>query len=225
MNKHRRNIIYTAIQVAWRLILGNIFFLISNILLVLLSWNIKFTLLTSIAYIICSITIFPSLIALISYMRNEKVEDKIGLGFKVYLKSFKDAFKTGWLTGLIYEFVITFLILDLISANKLMKNGQLFTPLLTLLIILVVINIMWNMLVQSYFYVSLKNSFIYSTKLLMSKPLLSLEMIIIIFGSYLSFKFFPQYAILFIVPLTAYILWRITEKEFDNLKKEVVIKN
>lgn len=224
MNKHHRNFIYTGIQVAWRLILGNIFFILSNIVLVVLSFSLKFTLLTSLIYLIASVTVFPSLVALVSYLRNDEVEDKIGLGAKTYYQAFKDAFKIGWSTGLIYEIVLLFLVLDVISANRLMKNGQFFTPLLMLLIVLTIIHVMWNVLVQNYFYVDLKNSFIYSARLLVKKPLLSLMMILLIFGDYLSFKLYPQYAILFIIPLTAYVLWKMTERDFILLKKEVVIK-
>lgn len=224
MNKHHRNIIYTGIQVAWRLILGNIFFIVSNIVLVILSLNLKFTLLTSVLYLIASITVFPSLVALISYLKNDEVEDKFKLGAKFYFKEFKDDLKIGWGSNLIYEAILLFLILDVTSANKLMKNGQLFTPILTLLILLTLIHAMWNMLIQSYFYVNLKSSFIYSTRLLVKKPVISLMMILLIFGDYLSFKLFPQYAILFIIPLTAYVLWKMTLRDFGLLKKEVVIK-
>ncbi|MDB6255126.1 hypothetical protein ODV13_10225 [Lactobacillus amylovorus] len=224
MNKHRRNLIYTGIQVAWRLILGNIFFIASNIVLAILCFNLKFTLLTSIVYIAASITVFPSLVALVSYLRNDEVEDKFKLGAKVYFKAFKDAFKLGWSSNLIYELVLLFLVLDVASANKLMKDGQLLIPLLTLLIILTIIHAMWNILIQNYFYVGLKSSVIYSARLMVKKPVISLMMILLIFGDYLSFKLFPQYAILFIVPLTAYVLWKMTLKDFGLLKKEVVIK-
>lgn len=222
-NRHRRNIIYTGIQVAWRLILGNIFLILSNIVLLALSLNLKFNLLTFIIYLIASITVFPSLVAVVAYLRNNEVEDKVIEGAKAYFKAFKSAFKTGWTSGLIYEAMIIFLIIDLISANKLMKNGQFFMPLLTLLIVLSIIHAMWNVLVQNYFYVDLKNSFIFSARLLIGKPRLSLMMILLIFGDYVSFKFFPQYAILFIIPLTAYVLWKMTAKDFEELKKEVVI--
>lgn len=221
---HRRNIIYTGIQVAWRLILGNIFLILSNIVLFVLAWRLKFTLLTSIIYLLASITLFPSLVALVSYLRNDEVEDKAIQGAKCYFQAFKEAFKTGWLSGLIYELVVVFLMIDLASANKLMKNGQFFMPMLTLLIILTLIHAMWNVLVQNYFYVSLKNSFIFSAKLLIRRPLLSLMMILLIFGDYLSFKLFPQYAVLFIIPLTAYILWKMTTKDFEALKQNVIIK-
>ncbi|RVU70756.1 MULTISPECIES: DUF624 domain-containing protein [Lactobacillus] len=224
MNQHRKNFIYTGIQIAWRLILGNIFFLISNLVLLILSFSVKFTLMTTIFYLVASITVFPSLVALVSYLRNDEVEDKIGLGAKVYFNSFKDAFKTGWQSGLIYEVVIIFLLVDIASANKLMKNGQFFLPLLMLLVVLTLIHAMWNLLVQNYFYVDLKEGFTFATKLLMKKPLVSLMMILLIFGDYISFKMFPQYAVLFIIPLTAYVLWKMTLKDFTLLKQEVVIK-
>lgn len=224
MHKHRRNIIYTGIQVTWRLILGDIFFLLSNILLILLSWNIKFNFLSSILYIICSLTVFPSLIALVNYLRNDTVEDQFILGLKVYFKSFKEAFKTGALCSLTYELLILFLLFDLISANRLMKNGQLFVPLLTLLIILSIVHLMWNILVQNYFYVKFKSSFIYSIKLLMAKPQISLEMVFLIFIDYLLLKLFPQYSIIFVIPLTAYILKEMTAKEFEELKRIAIIK-
>ncbi len=222
---HRRNIIYTGIQVAWRLILGNIFLLISNLILCILSFNLKFTLLTTLVYLIASITTFPSLVALVSYLKNDEVGDKVIAGDKYYFKAFGLAFKTGWINSLMYELIITFLFLDLISANKLMKNGQLFMPMLTLLIVLSIIHAMWNILIQSYFYVDFKNSIIFATRLLIRKPLLSLLMIVLIFGDYISLKTFPQYAILFIIPLTAYVLWKMTQKDFDDLKEKVVIKN
>lgn len=222
---HRRNIIYTGIQVAWRLILGNIFLLISNLILCILSFNLKFTLLTSLVYLIASITIFPSLVALVGYLKNDEVGDKVIAGAKYYFKAFSSAFKTGWINSLMYEIIIIFLLLDLVSANKLMKNGQFFMPMLTLLIVLSIIHAMWNILIQSYFYVDFKNSIIFATRLLIRKPLLSLLMIVLIFGDYVSLKIFPQYAILFIIPLTAYVLWKITQKDFDDLKEKVVIKN
>ena len=78
---HRRNIIYTGIQIAWRLILGNIFLLISNLILCILSFNLKFTLLTSLVYLIASITIFPSLVALVSYLKNDEVGDKVSITY------------------------------------------------------------------------------------------------------------------------------------------------
>ena len=106
-----------------------------------------------------------------------------------------------------------------------MKNGQFFMPMLTLLIVLSIIHAMWNILIQSYFYVDFKNSIIFATRLLIRKPLLSLLMIVLIFGDYVSLKIFPQYAILFIIPLTAYVLWKITQQDFDDLKEKVVIKN
>lgn len=224
MGRHRKNIIYTGIQIAWRLILGNIFLLLSNIVLVVLSLNLKLNLITFVIYLIASITIFPSLVALIDYLRNKRVADKIVAGAKMYFKSFRLSFKTGWSSGLIYEALILFLMLDIVSANKLMKNGQFFMPLLALLLILSIVHAMWNMLFQNYFYVDLKNAFISASKLMVGKPRHSLVMILLIFGDYLSFKFFPQYAVLFIIPLTAYLLWKLTAKDFDELRDEVVIK-
>lgn len=220
-----RNIIYNAIQVAWRLILGNIFLLISNLVLVLLAFNLKFTLTTSWLYLICTLTVFPSLVALFEYFKNTEVGDKAILGAKIYFKYFKSSFKVACLSGLIYELILIFILIDIISANKLMKNGQFFLPTLMLLGILTIIHAMWNILVQGYFYVNVKEAFLFCLNLVFKRPMPSLLMIILIFGDYLCFKLFPQYAVLFIIPLTVYVLWKMTEKEFEDLKSKVVIKN
>lgn len=211
---HRRNIIYTGIQIAWRLILGNIFLLISNLILCILSFNLKFTLLTSLVYLIASITIFPSLVALVSYLKNDEVGDKVIAGAKYYFKAFSSAFKTGWINSLMYEIIIIFLLLDLVSANKLMKNGQFFMPMLTLLIVLSIIHAMWNILIQSYFYVDFKNSIIFATRLLIRKPLLSLLMIVLIFGDYVSLKNFPTICNFIYYPLNSICFMENYSKRF-----------
>ncbi|WP_297819456.1 DUF624 domain-containing protein [uncultured Lactobacillus sp.] len=148
MNKNHRNLIYVGIQIAWRVILGNIFFLSSNIFLILLSWNLKFKIITLPLYVLCSVTLFPSLVALFNYLRNSRVEDKVILGMKTYFKYFKEVFKVGCLESLIYEAVFWFLCIDIISANKFMKNGQLFLPLLTLLIVLTLVHLFWTVMLK-----------------------------------------------------------------------------
>lgn len=216
--------IYTIFNYIWWFCLGNFYFLLCSIPLILTIIAFNSSLLTDgfIFFVISIIFEGPALAALCSAMGKLEREKDIDIT-RDYFKAYKQSFVQALMFGAIQSLLIFILVLD-IRFFKLSEKGSLFLPFFTILLLIVILVNSFIFPIISRFYLKSKDVLKLSIYYCFKKLRITLYNLFIIILSLFTMQYIPFISIFFISSLVCYFIMY-SEKDIlklieDTIKKE-----
>ena len=217
------NKFYNILKYIHLFLLSNIYFGVCNFLLILTLIFFQLDFYNILIFLIPIIFIAPSLSALF-YLYNKFINlDKDLVVTKEFFKGYKNNFASSlkiWIPLLISILII---ILD-IKIIFLNLNLLILTVPLTLLFIFNILIMLYSIILNSKYEISFFNNFKLSVYLLIKKPLISILNLLIISFCILILLYSNSLISLFIVGLSAYLIFNNLNKSFLAIEKYYIKK-
>jgi len=222
-NEFGRGVIYTVTNYIWWFFLGNFFFLILNVPLLIVLFlfrTSKFGDYGGLVFL-TGVLIAPAFCALLSVMGKLKREKDIDITkdfFKAYKRNFIQSLFLGTL-----ESICLFIVYVDIFNYKYSYNSQIVLGVFLLIGLMVLCIGLFAFPIISRFYLPIKDVFKLSIKYMLKKPMVTILNILVLFAMVLLFNYMPSIIILFFVSIICYL---IMSNELEILKEiEEMYKN
>lgn len=215
-----RNLFIKATSMVWTLFLIGVCALLTSILLIFLLLSVELNLATLVFYLIGLLLVGPTMGGVFQtvFQTLNETDSKV---LRSYFHHYRKGFKSSLLLWMPFYILIVILGTDIYMISM---NGK-FTfllPLLFLIFILSIISYVYSLILYTKFVMKTKDILRFSLFLVISKPINSLIIILLLFALYLFYRHFGNFAIFLGIPLFSMLTTLLLRKMLAQIEMKYV---